>query len=589
MQKVQTDSRIIINMFMKLLPVQIILVAIGSLNGIIDGAMASRLIGSEALTATGLFTPIVTFMNMVNAVMVGGASILCGQFMGKNQVNRTKSIFTLDILMVCGVGLFLTMLCLILPGGVSYFLGARGEMIGKLSEYIRGYTLGFLASMLASQLSSFLQMERQEHLTYVAIGVMLFMNAGLDYLLVGVMGLGMFGLGLATTISNWFFLMVQAIHYFTPKAIIRFDVHSVEKPDAKQILLIGFPGALSQACQMVRGLYLNHAILRFAGEEGMSAYAAISTFGGLYFATIAGVAASSRILISIYSGEEDRAGLIAIMKAALHQGMGLAVVVNAIFIALAVPITNIFYHDPTTEVYRLAVWGFRLFPISMVLACFNLIFCNCFQCTNKVRMINVLSLVDGLLGTVFTASILYPLLGGMGIWVTQLVNGFYAIIIIIVHAWIVNKKCAIDTESLMTLDKNLGVSERNRVDITIRSVEEVVHTSEQIISFCRRHRIDPKRSYYAGLCFEEMAGNIVEHGFHDGKKHSVDIRVVYKGKGELLMRLRDDCKPFNPQERAELFAPEDVTHNIGLRMVSRIAKSMNYQNMLGLNVLTLQI
>jgi Na+-driven multidrug efflux pump len=66
-------------MFMKLLPVQIILVAIGSLNGIIDGAMASHLIGPEALTATGLFTPIVTFMNMVNAVMVGGASILCGQ------------------------------------------------------------------------------------------------------------------------------------------------------------------------------------------------------------------------------------------------------------------------------------------------------------------------------------------------------------------------------------------------------------------------------------------------------------------------------------------------------------------------------
>ncbi len=126
----------------------------------------------------------------------------------------------------------------------------------------------------------------------------------------------------------------------------------------------------------------------------MSAYAAISTFGGLYFATIAGVAASSRILISIYSGEEDRAGLIAIMKAALHQGMGLAVVVNAIFIALAVPITNIFYHDPTTEVYRLAVWGFRLFPISMVLACFNLISCNCFQCTNKVRMANALTMQD---------------------------------------------------------------------------------------------------------------------------------------------------------------------------------------------------
>lgn len=42
------------------------------------------------------------------------------------------------------------------------------------------------------------------------------------------------------------------------------------------------------------------------------------------------------------------------------------------------------------------------------------------------------------------------------------------------------------------------------------------------------------------------------------------------------------------EDRAELFDPEDVTHNIGLRMVSRIAKSMEYQNMLGRNVLTIK-
>ena len=86
-----------------------------------------------------------------------------------------------------------------------------------------------------------------------------------------------------------------------------------------------------------------------------------------------------------------------------------------------------------------------------------------------------------------------------------------------------------------------------------------------------------------------MAGNIVEHGFTDNKKHSIDIRVIYKGENELLLRLRDDCRAFNPKERSELFEPEDITHNIGLRIVSRIAKSMEYQNMLGLNVLTIRI
>ncbi|MBQ2101186.1 MAG: hypothetical protein II477_08955, partial [Lachnospiraceae bacterium] len=239
----KNDSRIITNMFFKLLPVQIILVAIGSLNGIIDGAMASNLIGPQALTATGLFGPMVTLTNMINAVLVGGASILCGQFLGKNQVNRTKSVFTLDVLMVCLVGAVMTVACLVIPENLSYFLGARDEMVSRVAAYMRGYAPGFIATMMASQISSFLQLERQEKRTYVGIGVMLFLNAGLDVLLVGVLKLDLFGLGLATTISNWVFLLIQASYYFTPKAVIRFAPSNIVKIDAKDILMIGFPGA----------------------------------------------------------------------------------------------------------------------------------------------------------------------------------------------------------------------------------------------------------------------------------------------------------------------------------------------------------
>ena len=38
-----------------------------------------------------------------------------------------------------------------------------------------------------------------------------------------------------------------------------------------------------------------------------------------------------------------------------------------------------------------------------------------------------------------------------------------------------------------------------------------------------------------------------------------------------------------------LRSPESMTRNIGLRMVMRIAKSVDYQNLLGLNVLTMRV
>ena len=83
-----------------------------------------------------------------------------------------------------------------------------------------------------------------------------------------------------------------------------------------------------------------------------------------------------------------------------------------------------------------------------------------------------------------------------------------------------------------------------------------------------------------------MAGNIVQHGFPDGKKHLVDVRVVNRTDG-LLLRIKDDCRAFDPKEKLALIDPEDVTHNIGLRMTARFAREMSYSNVLGLNVLTI--
>ena len=48
-------SDMITNLFFRLLPVQILLLAIGSINSVIDGVMASNFIGTDAMTVTGLY------------------------------------------------------------------------------------------------------------------------------------------------------------------------------------------------------------------------------------------------------------------------------------------------------------------------------------------------------------------------------------------------------------------------------------------------------------------------------------------------------------------------------------------------------
>ena len=92
----------------------------------------------------------------------------------------------------------------------------------------------------------------------------------------------------------------------------------------------------------------------------------------------------------------------------------------------------------------------------------------------------------------------------------------------------------------------------------------------------------------AGLCLEEMISNIIVHGFVQGKKNEIIVRLIWK-KEDLIISIKDNCRPFNPKEREQLFDPKDPTHHIGIRMASHFSRKMEYQFLLGMNVLTMTL
>jgi hypothetical protein len=47
--------------------------------------------------------------------------------------------------------------------------------------------------------------------------------------------------------------------------------------------------------------------------------------------------------------------------------------------------------------------------------------------------------------------------------------------------------------------------------------------------------------------------------------------------------------PFDPAERLRRFNGDDPAKNIGIRMILGMARDVQYQNILGLNVLTIRI
>ena len=60
-------------------------------------------------------------------------------------------------------------------------------------------------------------------------------------------------------------------------------------------------------------------------------------------------------------------------------------------------------------------------------------------------------------------------------------------------------------------------------------------------------------------------------------------------KEDLIIRIKDNCREFDPKKRIDQFYPEDICKNIGIRMIAGIAKSMEYQNNIGINTLLITI
>ncbi|MEE3468234.1 MAG: MATE family efflux transporter [Eubacterium sp.] len=574
-------------LYMRLLPVQIILVIISGVNNVIDSTFASNLIGPEAMAVAGLFFPVLNLINSINVLFAGGSQIMCGRYLGKHMVDRTKSIFTLDMLAVTCVTVSMVVICEIIPEPVSALLGAEGVYTGQLASYIRGFVIGLLPQMIGTQLSAFLQIEQQEKRTYIAIAGMLVSNIFFNWLFIAVMDMGFFGLGLATSVSNTVFFLIQVVYYFSKKAVMRFSLRSVIKSDLKDILKTGFPSAITQFCILIRLVIVNYLLRDYVGPDGLQAYAAVMSFGSMYWACAAGVTSAVTMLASIHVGEEDREGLRSLMRVFLKRGLVLFIFTTIVYMALCVPLTNIFFHDPAAPVYDMAMMGFFFFPLSLVLSTLNMGYTNYVHClgTNE-GFIRFTALFDGAIGVAGLSLICIPLFEMPGAWFAQVANGFLLSLILLLFVIVKNRRFPRCGDDMMCFQSDFGAKEGDRIDITVHSMEEALQVSEEVTGFCLAHGSTRRIANKTSLCIEELVTNIVKHGFDDKKKHHIDMSVTYVNR-DIVINIKDDCRAFNPKEYAELFDPEDRTHNIGLRLIAGIARDMIYQNTYGLNILTI--
>ena len=590
MKKRNSGIQLISHLYFRLLPIQILLAVVSAVNGLVSGLFGSNFVGSGVMTAIGLYGPILMFINAVSIVFVGGSQIICGKLMGRNETDRMQEIFSLDLLAVTGFSVL--MIVILLLGaltGLTRIFAADPATREILNRYILGQVIGLAPMLLGQQLAAFLSLENKSGRTTAASLVCVGANVLLNFVFVVVLKMAEFGLALASSLGMWAFFGVQAAYYLTGKSFFKLKFSRTGLGNIGEIIRMGYPGALSNLYQTIRGFIVNGLITAYVGNAGLSAFAASDSVLRLFWTVPVGMVAVARMLMSVSIGEEDRKSLADIMRVAMYKCIPLMCAVSAVIIALAVPFTRFFYRDLNDPVYGMTVMAFRLLPLCMPLSIICMHFTCYAQASGKQMLVHILSILDGVVNVAGFSALLIPSMKMNGVYTANILNGVVSGLVPVIYSWVVRKQFPKNMEQLMVIPDDFGAEESERIDISVREMPEVTNVSQQVIDFCCHRNIDSRRAYLAGLFLEEMAGNVVDHGFRkDNKSHSVDIRVVHKDEN-VILRIKDDCIPFDPAERIEITDPKDRMKGVGIRLVYKAAKDIQYQNILGLNVLTIRI
>ena len=583
------EYKLLTELYFRLLPYQVLLLAINAINGIVDTLYASNVIGKAAMSAIGIFGPINIFLSAASLMLVSGSQILYGRYVTTKR-EKLPELFTVDLLIALGISLLSTaVLALAVATGLTRLLLSQQPDLQMLNRYILGQLGGIPPLLMGQQLFSFLSLQNQTRRTMIASVASFLSNIVFNHLFIVIFPMGTFGLGLGTALSNWVFFGIQAVYFLRRQTELRFSLRTWRREEGTQIIRLGYPGAIARFGEMLRCLIVNSLVLKYVGSVGISSFSASNSLLSIIWAVPFGMAAVCRMLFSISIGEEDRRSLVNTMKITMTKGMLLMFMIVALLILLAEPLTRLFYREPADPVYHMTVMGFRLLPLCMPWSMISIHFACYAQTAEKRRLAVVLPVVDGVIGVVLFSFLLIPSMKMNGLYIANSCNGMLCAAVVVVDAWISRGSFPRNLEELMAIPERIGVPENERIDISVNSMAEVVSVSQQIGDFCLERGIDRRRAYFAGLCMEEMAGNVIKHGFgKDGKKNHIDIRVVHKGDN-MILRIRDNCTAFNPAERANAMEPGETGKNIGIRMVYKIAGDVSYQNLLGLNVLTIRI
>lgn len=418
----------------------IIMMVFTSIYGVVDGLFVSNFAGKTAFASINLVMPFVMILGGIGFMIGTGGTALVSKVLGEGKKEKANKIFTMMIIFTLLLGTLLSVIGVTSMPWVAKFLGATEEMMADCVLYgriVTGFTVAF---MLQNVFQSFLIAAEKPKLGLLATVLAGIANMALDAIFIIVFKWGVAGASIATGLSQCVGGIFPLIYFLRKNSsLLRLTKTKLEIKPILNACGNGSSELMSNISSSVVSMIYNFQLMKYVGEDGVSAYGVLMYVQFIFVAIYIGYSIGCAPITGYHFGARNHNELKNMLRKSSFLSAVSGVVLTILAILLSSPLAKIFVgYDE--ELYELTRHAFRLFAYSFLLAGFNIFTSSFFTALNNGAVSAAISFMRTLIFQTSSVLILPIFLGVDGIWWAITVAEFFAFILSLIFLFAKRKK-----------------------------------------------------------------------------------------------------------------------------------------------------
>ncbi len=418
----------------------IIMMVFTSIYGVVDGLFVSNFAGKTAFASINLVMPFVMILGGIGFMIGTGGTALVSKVLGEGKKEKANEIFTMMIIFTLLLGALLSVIGVISMPWVAKFLGATEEMMADCVIYgriVTGFTVAF---MLQNVFQSFLIAAEKPKLGLLATVLAGIANMALDAIFIIVFKWGVAGAAIATGLSQCVGGIFPLIYFLRKNSsLLRLTKTKLEIKPILNACGNGSSELMSNISSSVVSMIYNFQLMKYVGEDGVSAYGVLMYVQFIFVAIYIGYSIGCAPIAGYHFGARNHNELKNMLRKSSFLSAVSGVVLTILAILLSSPLAKLFVgYDK--ELYELTRHAFRLFAYSFLLAGFNIFTSSFFTALNNGAVSAAISFMRTLIFQTSSVLILPIFLGVDGIWWAITVAEFFAFILSLIFLFAKRKK-----------------------------------------------------------------------------------------------------------------------------------------------------